>query len=76
MVYVAHTNVSLVAHMGEDGAPPYFVDPSTNGYSVCGRVTIYCHSTRLAQLHHERLILRKSIILDIYGESGMNGTIS
>lgn len=71
---VAQTSVTLLAHVGEGDAPTYITDKSTNGF-VCVR---YVDESQFATagpdwlefVMSSRIIPRKSIILDIFGENG------
>ncbi len=70
---VAQTMVTLVAHIGEGDAPPFIADASTNGF-VCIRCVEESQFTTVGpdwlNFVMKKIIPRKSIVLDMFGESG------
>ncbi len=70
---MAQTKVSLVAHVGKGEAPEYIQDATTDGF-VCMR---YLDESQMSGVGPDWLdfimktvVPRKSIVLDLYGESG------
>lgn len=70
---VAQTQVCLLVHVGDSGAPRYIQDQSTDGF-VCIRYVEESQFTAAGpdwlKFVMKTVIPKKSTILDIYGESG------